>query len=137
MEEKTFVTTIAANFYNKTMHSVFRANSGEQDERIEANIKSVFGFSGGFGLVEGMSQQELDLTRLIFTTRGAVHQLLSGIIDGQEVHLDGKMLFNARLTNCTVHVRTGQFSTYGQCTFEGCQFVFHDAAENIRQLVLA
>ena len=88
-------------------------------------------------MVQGMSQQELDLTRFVLATRGAVHQLISSDIDGEEVDLDGKMLFNARLSNCTVHVKTGQFSTYGQCGFENCRFVFHDAAENVRQLVLA
>ena len=137
MAEETFVTTIAANFYNRHRQLVFQANSGEPNERIETNVKSIFGFSGGFGLVQGMSKQELDLARLILAARGAVHQLISGEIDGKELDLDGKMLFNAHLKNCTVHVRTGQFSTYGQCGFEGCQFVFHDAAENIKQLVLA
>ena len=41
------------------------------------------------------------------------------------------------LIDCTIHVKTGQFSAYGQSGFENCQFVFHDEAENIKQLVLA
>jgi hypothetical protein len=136
-DEESFVTTITSNFYNKDRQLVFSANSGEPNERIESHVKSAFGFSGGFGLVQGMDQQELDFTRLVLTTRGAIHQLISNDIVGEEVQLDGKMLFNARLSNCTVHVKTGQFSTYGQCGFENCKFVFHDAAENIRQLILA
>ncbi len=136
-DEETFVTTITANFYNKDKQLVFRANSGEPDEKIESYVKSVFGFSGGFGLVQGMSQEELTFVRIVLATRGTVHQLISNDIDGEEVHLDGKMLFNTRLTNCTVHVKTGQFSTYGQCGFENCNFVFHDEAKNIRNLLLA
>jgi hypothetical protein len=72
---------------------------------------------------------------VVLATRGAVHQRLSGDIDSEEITLDGKMLFNARLTNCIVHVKTGQFSTYGQCGFENCHFRFHDAAENVMKLV--
>lgn len=136
-DEESFVTTITANFYNKDRQLVFSANSGEPDERIENYVKSAFGFSGNFGLVQGMNQQEIDFARVVLATRGAVHQLISNDIVGKEVNLDGKMLFNARLSDCTVHVKTGQFSTYGQCGFVNCKFVFHDEAENIRQLLLA
>lgn len=135
--EKMFVTTIAASFYNKEKQLVFQANSGEPNERIETNVKSAFGFTGGFGLVQGMASDELELTKIALRTKGNVNQLLTGNIDGEEVNLDGKLLLNAKLTNCTVHVKTGQFSTVGQCGFESCKFVFHDEAENIRKIVLA
>jgi hypothetical protein len=136
-EDVMFVTTIAANFYNKERQLIFQANSGEPDERIETNVKSAFGFSGGFGLVQGMTEDELVLTRMALLTKGNVNQLITGNIDGEQVNLDGKLLLNARLTNCTVHVKTGQFSLLGECSIEYCKFVFRDEAENIKRLVLS
>lgn len=134
---ESFVTTIAANFYNKKGELVFRANSGEEDERIELNVKSVIGFTGGgFGIVQDMNGQELDLARIVLATRGAVHQLLTGQFDGQEISLDGKAVHNARITNCQIRVTTGEFALYGQNEFSNSTFQFEGAAENIRQLVI-
>jgi len=135
--DKMFVTTLAGSFYNKKGELVFLANSGEQDERIEANVKCAFGFIRGFGLVQGMSKEEIDFARVALSSRGAIHEPIRGYLDAKELTLDGKALIDARLTNCKIHVHTGDFATFGQCGFEHCEFVFHDAAENIKNLVLA
>jgi hypothetical protein len=134
--EETFITTITANFYNKEGELVFRANSGEEDEHIESNVKSAFGFSGGFGLVTGLAKNELRFLRMVLGSRGAVHEPVTGDVDGTEFTLDGKAIIDARVTNCKIHIKTGKFVTYGQNSFENCNFVFHDVAANIRNLVL-
>ena len=135
-EKEMFVTTLAGNFYNKKRELVFSANSGEQDERIEANVKSAFGFTGGFGLVQGMSKEEVDFARMVLTSRGAIHEPIRGHLDGEEFSLDGKALIDARITNCKINVHTGNFVT-SACVFENCEFIFQNAAENIKNLVLA
>ena len=134
-EDKMYITTLTGNFYNKQGELVFSANSGEQDEHIETNIKFAFGFTGGFGLVQGMNKEEINFARMILTSRGAIHEPIRGHLDGKEFTLDGKALINAQVTNCKIHVHTGNFSASG-CVFKNDEFVFHDAAENIKALVL-
>jgi hypothetical protein len=133
--EKTFVTTITANCYDKRGNMVFKANSGEADERMEASVKSAFGFSGGLGLVQGMSKDEMAFACAVLSTRGAVHQLIMGEVVGQELDLDGKALMNVRLRKCKLHVRKGEFVRLGRCVFEECEFYLEDAAANIANLV--
>jgi hypothetical protein len=40
---------------------------------------------------------------------------------------------NAQLNNCKIHVRSGEFFLGGN-RIERCQFIFHDSAENVRNL---
>jgi len=134
-DEEMFVTTLAGTFYNKKGELVFSANSGEQDERIEANVKCAFGFTGGFGLVQGMSKEEINFARIVLSSRGAIHEPVRGHLDAEELTIDGKALIDTRLTDCKIHVHTGDFAIFGQCAFENCEFVFHDVAKNIRNLL--
>jgi hypothetical protein len=134
--DRMFVTTLAGRFYNKKGELVFWANSGEQDERVEANVKCAFGFTGGFGFVQGMNEEERDFARIALSSRGAIHEPIRGHLDAKELTLDGKVLIDARLTNCKIHLHTGNFALLGQCAFESCRFTFHDEAENVRQLAL-
>ena len=131
-----WITTLAGNFYDKKRELAFAANSGEAGEQITANCKHAFGFSGAFGIVSGMSQHELAFANLVLSSGGAIHEPISGQVDGQEVSLDGKALINAKLTNCRVYVQTGDFASYGSNTIEGCTFIFHGAAARIKDLVL-
>jgi len=87
-EEECFVTTISANFFNKNGELVFEAHSGDENERIESSVKSVFGFSGGFGLVQGLNEDEMNVARAMLSTGGAIHRVLSGRISDKEVSLD-------------------------------------------------
>jgi hypothetical protein len=135
--EECFVTTISANFFNKNGDLVFKAHSGDENERIESSVKSVFGFSGGFGLVQGLNDDEMNVARAMLSTGGAIHRILSGPISGQEISLDGAAVMNAQIDKCTVHVSTGEFVILGtNNSFSNSSFSFSDAAENIRQLVL-
>jgi len=98
--------------------------------------KHAIGFThGAFGLVGGMSADELDFARIVLTTRGSIHTPVRGLIEDQEITLDGKALLSAHVKNCTVHVHSGNFALYGDGRIEGCKFVFHDEAENIRRLI--
>lgn len=135
-EDEMFVTTLAGNFYNKKGELVFSANSGEQDEHIETNAKCAFGFTGGFGLVQGLSREEIDFARIALSSRGAIHELISEHLDGKEFDLDGKALINAKITNCKVHVHTGNFIVRNS-EIGNNEIFFHDEAANLRSFVLA
>ncbi len=137
IDERSFVTTIAANFFDRNGNLVFEAHSGGEDERIESRVKSAFGFTGGFGLVQGLNQDEMTLARMMLSTGGAIHRVLTGAIRGQEISLDGVAIFNAQISDCKVLVSTGDFAIYGDRNeFRNCGFHFSGPAENIRQLVL-
>jgi|SRR3972149_725177 len=134
---ESFVTTISANFFDKSGNLVFQATSGGDDERIESNIKSAFGFTGSFGLVQGMDNDELTVAMLMLASQGAIHRVLTGPISGQEVSLDGTAVFNAQISNCKVQLSTGDFAIYGTSNeFRNCEFLFSGAAANIRDLIV-
>jgi hypothetical protein len=136
-EEECFVTTISANFFDKNGNLVFKAHSGDENEHIDSSVKSVFGFSGGFGLVQGLNDDEMNVARAMLSTGGAIHKVLSGNISDTEVSLDGAALLNAQIDKCTIHVSTGEFVLLGKNnSFSNSKFAFSGAAENIRQLVL-
>jgi hypothetical protein len=137
LDEETFVTTLTANCYDKDGRLVFRANTGGADEQLEGNVKCAFGFAGEFDFVQNMNEQELSLLRSVLGSRGAVHELITGSLDGQEIILDGKALMNAYITNCLVHVKTGEFAALGNVNFDNCRIIFHEAADNIKNLVVA
>ncbi len=135
-KDECFVTTISANFFDKNGELVFKAHSGDENERIESNVKSVFGFSGGFGLVQGLDEDEINVARAMLSTGGAIHRVITGPITDQEISLDGAAILNAQIAKCTVHVSTGEFILLGNKNkFVNSQFAFSGAAENIRQLV--
>lgn len=134
---ETFVTTISANFFDKSGNLVFHASSGGDDERIESRVKSVFGFSGGFGFVQGMSDDEMTVARFMLASRGAIHRVLSGTISGEEVSLDGTAVYNAKILDSKISVSTGEFAIYGEGNeFNNCGFEFSGPAANIHNLVV-
>lgn len=136
-EEECFVTTISANFFNKDRELVFQAHSGDGNERIESNVKSVFGFSGGFGLNQGLNEEEMNVARVMLSTGGAIHNVLTGHITGKEITLDNTALLNARIENCKIHISTGNFVILGkEVVIAHNDIFFHGAAKNIRQLIL-
>lgn len=122
---------------NKNGDLVFKAHSGDENERIESSVKSAFGFSGGFGFVQGFNDDEIDVAQAMLSTGGAIYRVLSGPITRKEISLDGVAVMNAQIDKCTVHVSTGEFVLMGtNNNFRNCEFVFAGSAENIRQLVL-
>jgi hypothetical protein len=132
--EEQFVTTISATFYNRHGEVVFRANSGEADERIEASVKSAFGYSGAFGLVSRYDDAELGIARVALETGGAVHELVSGQIRNRDLVLDGKVLSNAHLDGCRIRVHSGDFLIGANTHIENCQFEFAGSAGNLHWL---
>jgi hypothetical protein len=140
LNNEFFVTTIAANFYNKSGQLVFRANSGEKDEHIELDVASAFGFAenGSLGLVHKMGGQTLEVAKYAVSTRGAVHQLLTGSFENREISIEGKAIQDATFTNCQIQVETGDFVLVGaNIRFERCNFNFVGSAAKVRMLVLA
>jgi hypothetical protein len=140
---RIFANQIGYDIHDGNNHRIFRVRTvfarlpGVEDEYIDRTVKCAFGFSRVFGFAQGMHEQELQVLRSVLQTRGAVHELVTGALDGQEIVLDGKALINAQITNCVVHVKTGAFAALGNVNFDHCRILFHDAADNIRNLVLA
>ena len=133
--EQTFVTTIAANFYDSAGRLVFRANSGEEGEQIEADVKQAYGFSGaGFGFVAGMTQEDKDVAKIALSTRGAIHQRIKGEVTGGTIQLDGKALCDAHIHSAKIIVERGDFAMIGS-RIESCDFEFRGAAARLRWLV--
>lgn len=135
LPEESYVTTIEANFFDKTKKLVFHAKSGGKEERIESFCKSAFGFSGGFGIVMGYSKDEIDILKIALITKGTINQILSGQHNGEEINLDGKYIHNAVLKNCTITVKEGDFIIGSNTTLDSSQFEFREKAGNIFNLV--
>lgn len=132
-----FVTTISANFFNRAGELVFHASSGNQDERIESQVKCAFGFSESFGFVQGMSDDEMNVARFMLSSRGSIHKLITGPVTAQELSLDGAAIYNAQISGCKVALTTGEFAIYGTSNkFLDCQFDFSGPAASIRDLVI-
>lgn len=134
----TFVTTVSANFYDKTGRAVFKAVAGGADEKIEAGVKSAFGISGfgAFGKATGMSETETDVAKAVLQSGGANHRVLTGPIAGQTVELDRTALCDAQLSNCTINVRTSNVSFIGTKTaFHNCEINFFDGAAVLKNLI--
>ena len=134
---ESFVTTISANFFDKNGNLVFHATSGGDDERIESSLKSNFGFTGEFVLVQGLSEDELTIARMMLGSGGAIHRVLTGPVSGKTVSLDGTMILNAQISNCTVQLSTCEFTIYGTANqFNNCHFELSGAAAKIRDLLV-
>lgn len=135
-ENEGFVTTISANLYNKDGDLVFKADP-DNGNILESSVKSVYGFSGAFGLVQGFDENEMDIARVMLLSGGIIHKVLSGDISNQEISLDGAAILNARIDSCTINICTGEFSILDpNSSFTNSRFVFSGPAANIRQIVL-
>jgi hypothetical protein len=136
LEKESFVTTIGANFYDKNGELVFCANSGDPDEHISSDVKLMMGFFGGFGLVSKVSKEDEELAKIILSTGGSVHQLMTGRIYNQKINLDGKALMDTEIQNCEITVEKGNFVFIGKNnSISHSGFHFKGPAENIRKLV--
>jgi hypothetical protein len=131
-------TTLAASFYNQQKELVFSANSGEDNERIDASCRCAFGL-GSSGLVAHFgpwTDQEKLVAKVAVETGGLIHELVTGEVTDANFVLDGKILYGATITGRTIHVHTGNFLNIGS-TITHCGIAFYGQADNIRQLVLA
>ena len=134
---ESFVTTITANLFDKNGNLVLQATSGGDNERIESSVKSSLGFTDEFVLVHRMSEDELTIARMLLGSGGAIHRVLTGPVSGKTVSLDGTMILNAQITNCTVQLSTCEFTIYGATNqFNNCHFELSGAVAKIRDLVV-
>ena len=134
--EECFLTTISVNCFDKNGEIVFKANTGEENEFIESNTKSVFGYSGAFGIIQGYNQEELEFISYIFGSNGRINQPLRGVIENKEINLDGKALQNATIKNCKIHLHKGDFVFIGSNNnIDRCEFVFHNQAKQMFDII--
>lgn len=135
LQDFCYITTIEAKFFNKKGEMVFLATGGGQNERIEAKCKSAIGFSGGFGLVMDYSEEELEMVRISLSTMGELNERITGNHTGKKIHLDGKFVKNATLSDCEIIIEDGSFLLGENCTITSCSFNFMGKAGNIFNLV--
>ena len=131
-----FVTTLSGSFYNKSKQVAFEATAGTADEKIDASLPHALGFTGRFGIVQKLSDDMLAVAALMLSSRGAVHQLITGAQNGKDIVLDGAALMNVTLTNCKIYVATGEFLPIGPFVMDGCTLHYGGIAANIRQFLV-
>ena len=131
-----FVTTLSGSFYNKSKQLAFEATAGTSDEKIEPSLPHALGFTGRFGIVQKLSDDMLAVAALMLSSRGAVHQLIVGAQNGKDLVLDGAALLNVTLTNCKIHVATGEFLPLGPLAMDGCTLHYSGIAASIRQFLV-
>lgn len=130
----TWVTVLAGRFYDKRGEIAYFADGGQKGEQIADGAKRAFGFTGEFGHVEGYGETEQKVLRVVIGSRGRLNQPVSGKYEEEEIVLDGKILVNAELSRCKVHVATGEFMRFGECRIANCEIVFHGAAANVHNM---
>ena len=131
-----FVTTLSGSFYNKSKQVAFEATAGTADEKIDASLPHALGFTGRFGIVQKLSDDMLAVAALMLSSRGAVHQLITGAQNGKDIVLDGAALMNVTLTNCKIYLATGEFLPLGPLVMDGCTLHYGGIAANIRQFLV-
>ena len=107
LPEECFVTTISGNFFNKDRALVFKANLGGEYERIETSVKSAYGFP--IQIQGGYPENEIKLVNLALQTTGRIHRMLSGSFSKEKVLLDGALICDAKIIDCDVTIKTGNF----------------------------
>jgi hypothetical protein len=111
LPERSWVTTLSGNFYDKNRRLVFAASSGEQGEYLEATAKHAFGFAGdAVSVAIGMDDDEKTFAKAAVASHGVIHQLVRGeITGGPPIDMDGKYFMRARLRKCHLRVARGGF----------------------------
>jgi hypothetical protein len=133
LEEPGYVTTLAGTFYDRSGARAFIAREGES-EQLEANAKLAIGFAGGFGLVQGMSDHDMEVARVALASGGSIYRVVTGSVQDEEIDLDGTAVLDAELVRCRINLSTGRWFLRGS-SFDECSFTFHGEAANIRTLV--
>jgi hypothetical protein len=130
-------TTISGNFYDKSGKVVFKADSGKEDERIDAETKLAFGFQPPIGLSHswGLSDVECRVVAMALNGRGAVYQSISGHHVDEEIELNGKLVIDAVIERCKLHVRTPQFVLFNS-VIRNCEAYFYEDMARLRTFIL-
>jgi hypothetical protein len=131
-----FVTTLSGRFYDRHGGLVLDAAGGRQIENVAEDAKLLMGFTGdGFLVASNTGPEDLSLAVLAVTSHGSVHRVLEGAIEDRNVLLDGALLRDAQLRNCTVLVSSGNFFFRNVTEISGCNFVFDGEAATVRDLL--
>jgi hypothetical protein len=95
------------------------------------------GQAQGFAHVAGMAEQERLIAGIMVASGGRAWEVLRGRMEGRDVLLDGKILVDATLARCNLHVASGHVAMVGTVRMEaGCNLSYSGAAYNVAQLVL-
>lgn len=130
------VIVVKGDFYDKSGRLVFRGNFGEVGEFVPDYVKATFGYRDNkFGAVQNMNQRDMDIAGVIMQSKSAVHELLSGKVESEDVSLDGKILCDAEISHCRISIRTGQFAMIGKDSLKDNKIFFSGPASNIHRLI--
>ena len=132
-----WITTLHGSFYNRNKELVFSAKPKEEGGGIEASATFLCGADKGGIAFSNMNPDANALAAAMIATRGKIHGILRGVIEGQEVVLDGKALIDCHFRDCTLIVREGSFVCRGRIDIDaGCTLRFANNAENVHTLAL-
>jgi len=108
-----FVTTIQGTFYNAAGETVAgRGIAGA----LEDGCPGAFGFSGSWGMMAGISEKQLQFATACVLSEGAIHEVVTGVIQNQDIDLDGRIFVDATIKNCKCRIRYGNFMFQGKCS---------------------
>lgn len=119
---ESYVTRLAGRFFDKQGREVLAIaddENGTMDSWHQLPLSIGFNGTDRFSIVLGMSDPELEVASLALRAGGTVHEILSGSHKGETILLDGKVIKDCELEDCTIVIRTGDFWMPGRMTMLG------------------
>jgi hypothetical protein len=132
-----FVTRLTGTFTDRAGHVV--AMSQPVDGLLAAeDARFAAAWQGqSFAHVANMAEQERLIAGIAVASGGRAWEVVRGRVEGRDFLLDGKILVDATLARCSLHVATGHVAMVGSVRIEaGCNLTYSGAAYNVAQLVL-
>ena len=100
----SYITTISGTFCGKDGSVIVRADEGAFT--CTDGAKVAMGWTGnGFAMLLGMSNAEAEVANWCLASGGAINQILRGEIASQDLNLDGKLLIDATVRECSSSTR--------------------------------
>jgi len=134
-EKGMYVTTVEGLFYNAAGQLI--AGSQGQFGNIHLNCPTAFGFDGQWAFASGITNDQLSAAAACVSTNGAIHEIITGDIENQQIDFDGKLFVNATITKCKCVIRNGNFMFQGKCSVTENQIEFLPPANNIYEMLRA
>jgi hypothetical protein len=129
------VTTLAGKFYDRSRKLVVHAKSGKESG-VDLDTKMILGWPTGFWTFKPTEVERMMLS-IALATGGAVLRPMTGRIADMTIKLDGKFLWNVEITNCDIHVHSGNWRMEGKCHIHHNRIVYFDDARRIVELYSA
>jgi hypothetical protein len=136
-DEPIYVTSVAGNLHDRAGRLVYTAAAGEESGRLVGDVKYAWGSRDELRLTHRMTEQDQQNVLAVLSNRGLMLEPISGEISSIELALDGKVLTHARVRNCKIVIRTGEFLIVPPCELDSNTFLFEGPAWNVVQLYLA